>query len=690
MTVSGILLVFATGLWIALDPDWAHAYRLALAAHGLLAVLFVPAALRGLFRHLRRELPELAPLTAVAGMTLILCGFLLPHLPSGNIAPSLGAVLIVSVVVSGTVLWLGLRRWIARVVWRRATVLEIVHLLLWATCAATGPVLVVAALGGASAGASLTFLVHRVFGLAMVGIGTWALAERRLRARFSGATERAGAALGVVLAFAATIAGAAHGVAALRAPRPMTLHLSTVPLAERPVDERDPLPLAIDPALLAISRSCGGPAGCHPDVVSDHTRSSHARSMQPPHMRRSLELLASERGAQETPICFGCHDPGALARTDPSRIDLSADQGLACTACHAMRSARLAEGRHASVLTLALDPVRLEPFARAETSGAEVDRWTRLLIWLNPRAHGRALEPAILSSDGACLVCHGAQIHRSAPEPGCITCHMPPRGDLDHPSQAAAQIVVTEPARESTARSHRFLGSNVTLPVVLGDAESAALTARWLSSELLRDNVPNHDYGVDPERPELSDARRRGFFYVDAHVESEAPPVAGQAWRFHVRTRNELVNHGFPAGPMDLLEVWLELSVLDGTGREIFRSGFLDDSGRVPADAHRLGGHAVDAHGQPIDRYRVWDMDHEVIERAIALGESADDAFQVPIPANAGGFVSVRARWLYRELNPEFVEWAYGPEFASSTPLPAAEVARTFFQERVALSAARP
>ncbi len=697
---AGIAALLATGLWMALGREWSPLFRAGLVAHVVIGLLVVPTVLRGLYRRLSGSLPKLRPPAAIATLVLVTVSFILPYLriPIG-LPPQASAVIWGVLLVCGVVVWSGLKGWFAELEWSRARVLEVLHALLWALCAATGPLIV--ALGG---GRRLTLLfgVHSAGGLTMVVLGTLALL-RVLFGRWRAAGSRPGPMAAAVLGSAAVAGGIVWW--RIAPPASVALHLSAIPWSIRDPSERDALPLPVDPAMLSIASSCGDGSGCHAEVLADHRRSPHDRSMRTRHMERSLELLDSEAGPGNRTTCAGCHQPRLLAETRGEAA--RSQEGLSCVVCHAARAVELAGDPRKSTIALALDSRALSGFAAAEGKSGSLDRWTRLFVNLNPGAHGRSFKPALLGRDELCLACHRLQIEPSKHGPRCLTCHMPPRDALalgpesgDGASASAPPALASpedppwardprDPGADRAApeggatqpRSHFFPGTDAMLPTLLGDRGAAHLVRAWASSDLLMEDFPATEYAAIPsDAPPMGEERLAGFRYLDLRAVPGAPPRRGEPWRLRLVTTSRFIDHAFPAGPMDLLEMWLEVEVRDESGRLVFESGALGADHRVEPGAHRMGGYAVDANGAHVEHYQVWNTAREVVERHLVAGESTDDVFDVPIPADAGSLLTVRARWLYRELAQDYVEWAYG---AGAAPVPSIELARAFAQARV-------
>lgn len=663
----GITALLASGAYLAFGRAWTPELRLVLLAHVLVGVAVVPVVLRGLFRRLRSSVPELAPRTAFAALVLVVLVFLLPYLqiPIG-LSQRATAVVWVALAVSGAITWRGLRGWFGHVEWSARLVLEVLHALLWAIAAVTGPLLV--ALGGGRALAML-FAVHRFGGLFMVALGLVAAA----RVGWVRVCERRPLRWGEVAAVVGALAIVVLGVVEPRFRlREVTMHLSTIPWAEREPAERDALPLDLDPELLSLGKSCGAEKGCHGGVLSDHARSSHDRSLAPPHIARVFALLDTDTGPGNQTTCLGCHYPRALAEAPGAATDpLAAHSDMGCVFCHSVSAVEVARVGQAgrTAITLRVDERALEAFRLPERGDGHLGPLTRRALDLTLGAHGRSLAPAVLKTDAFCLACHGAQIEPAANARTCVTCHMPPRTQLR---------LAVDGDSESRAKSHLFPGTNLMLPFLRGDRPTMAVLDAWGSGAMLAEDFPPEEYRAIPKALPSMGAERLGEFrYLDARVVSLAPPRPGSEWPIEIRTTNLSIDHGFPAGPMDLLEMWLEVSVADESGRMLFASGELDGVGHVPPDARRMGGHAVDRDGGRLEHYRVWRSKGDVVERALELGETSADAFTVRLPADVGRQLTVRARWRYRELNPAFSAWAYD---GSPPAWPVLDVARAFGQ----------
>ena len=104
-------------------------------------------------------------------------------------------------------------------------------------------------------------------------------------------------------------------------------------------------------------------------------------------------------------------------------------------------------------------------------------------------------------------------------------------------------------------RSHRFIASNGMMPRLLeleGWQEQLELTEKWLRG--------------DYEIPEIADKWAEGpVVRIDLEVPDSAAPGTDVPVRV-VLTSNK-VGHDYPTGPLDIIQSWLEVRMVDAAGR---------------------------------------------------------------------------------------------------------------------------
>jgi hypothetical protein len=92
--------------------------------------------------------------------------------------------------------------------------------------------------------------------------------------------------------------------------------------------------------------------------------------------------------------------------------------------------------------------------------------------------------------------------------------------------------------------------------------------------------------------------------------------------------------------------MWLDVQILDSTGKEIYRSGNLDKEGTIVNDPRIFNAHALDKDGR--DTYKPWEIAKFKYNKTIPPKGSATEKFFVLIPDNARGDLTVHTVLRYR------------------------------------------
>ncbi len=672
-----IALTIASGVYVLASDSWNAAYRWNLILHPLLGIAATAILIGYAAKHLRDKLKSQVKV-GPGGLAVFL---LLPTLGivfgEGLVGPR--GLRWLPFVAALALLFRPVRGMIAFVVGRLRHVPSIVlgslALLSWAVALATGAALFP---WHAAPVAHDTLILHRV--LALVGGALYVThvlvvqvyrAERRDDAAAHEARrDRRFATAGIALATAVVLGIVAYEVLAHTAPEPTLL--ARLPDASHPAPPKSPY-AGVDRAALTATRSCALD-GCHPTVVDDFRHSNHFRSPETHHFQRIMALLESELGARNTLLCAGCHYPLAAATDEPDFRHYADAPGFTCVSCHALREVNLDAGPARS--TFVLDPPLAHLRMLVDANGEDEPSALALaLIRMNPIGHGRALRTRLVGENDLCLACHHNEIHASVDpgfeRPKCTSCHMQPQAMLDRPGNA---------------RNHLFPGANTAVPAVLDDPSTAETLRGFLTGEkkLYLDN-----WGSAWElRPRGESGQHRALWLrTSADLVGDVHP--GSTVELRINTTNVGIEHHFPAAPLDLIDVWLDVELRDAAGRVLLASGAVDERGYVDPAAHRLGGYVLDEHGRPLEYHRIWATGEEKIERHIANSESEVDRYTVAIPSDvAPGELELRARWNYRKLTQAFVDWAYDDTGRPAPRIPITSIGRIDARWPVVIEAA--
>ncbi|MCP4662430.1 MAG: hypothetical protein GY856_44090, partial [bacterium] len=213
----------------------------------------------------------------------------------------------------------------------------------------------------------------------------------------------------------------------------------------------------------------------------------------------------------------------------------------------------------------------------------------------------------------------------------CRECHMPLVDSTD-PAAGDPSDYNRSPD-DGKHRNHRFIASNSLLPEMLqleGWQEQVRLTELWLQGRY--------------EIPEIADKWAEGPV---VHLAIEAPEVAvpGETIPVQIILTANKVGHDFPTGPLDIIQSWVEIQVVDVEGNVIFSSGTRDERNFIEPGSFLFKAEPVDQYGNLIDRHNLWEMVGVRFRRALFPGFSDTVNYEISCPADVGGPVGEPARY---------------------------------------------
>ena len=187
-----------------------------------------------------------------------------------------------------------------------------------------------------------------------------------------------------------------------------------------------------------------------------------------------------------------------------------------------------------------------------------------------------------------------------------------------HDPAAGDSLDYNRSASDGKHRSHRFVGANQAMPVMLklpGGEEQAKLVEKWLRGEV--------------EIPEIASKWSKGPA-VAIELVSPKEATAGEAVALRVIITSNKVGHDFPTGPLDIIQAWVELMVTDGGGHVVFASGRRDERHRIEPGTFMFKAEPVDQYGNLIDRHNLWEMVGVRYRRSLFPGfsDTAEYSFQ--------------------------------------------------------------
>jgi len=473
---------------------------------------------------------------------------------------------------------------------------------------------------------------------------------------------------------------------------------------------------ALDADSLANSKTCGT-AGCHQQIYQEWLPSAHRYSAMDPLFQKVQSVMAEQNGPESTRYCGGCHDPISLFSGAKNLFaeDLTGlqgyQEGISCLSCHSIHktdlqgNANYVMGRPAAYLWQ----------WREDGLGKSMSDF---LIRTYPDQH-KQLSKRMYKAPEYCAACHKQFIDQEVNRVGwvqlqnqydnwkashwfvegdptrtveCRECHMP-------------LVDSTDPARgddtdynrrldDGKHRSHRFVAANSLVPALLelpGWEEQVRLTRAWLAG--------------DVEIPEIRDKWRDGPVVEIALDVPDAVEAGGELPIRVLLTANK-VGHDFPTGPLDIIQSWVEIHVVDENGRQVFSSGTRDEGNFIEPGSFLFKAEPVDQQGNLIDRHNLWEMVGVRYRRALfpgysdaveylvdcpgTLAPAGDGAAvwtdgqrvqQIDVPVPPPGHYRVEAALLYRKVDQFLINFLLGED--SGLTAPVVEMGRASAEVRV-------
>jgi tetratricopeptide (TPR) repeat protein len=428
----------------------------------------------------------------------------------------------------------------------------------------------------------------------------------------------------------------------------------------------------IQPGAFPSAEYCGT---CHQEAYSQWRQALHSNSFRTPFYRTSVNLLIRDntRGISFARHCDSCHNPiGVLgaALTEDARVDRAKfdSDGLTCMTCHSVVS--IGDSPATSSLNGNAAVTMGVPAVMVDEKGNRIPGQVPFdMILQHPERHSAAVMHDFLHKPEFCGACHKA----SLPSPlndykflraftafdewqqtkfsqrnpltfyqsdfkTCQTCHMM-RNAITHPDYGA---------KNGTLASHRWLAGNTAVPFYYGFKDQLDKTIEFLKTgnylkvDILAIKKSNDEKLIAP-------LGKASF--------SLAPSDVVEAY---VVVENTGIGHSFIPEVRDLYESWVEFTVKDADGKEIYHSGFLKPDGMLDPRAHSFTNRPVTDQGEFVDNHKVWTIHSTAYDNTVQGGRSVLVRYQFRMPADITGAVSVTAKVNYRHLRQSYLNNIFG------------------------------
>lgn len=417
----------------------------------------------------------------------------------------------------------------------------------------------------------------------------------------------------------------------------------------------------IDPKSFPTAEYCGH---CHQQAHAEWRQTAHANAFRNPWYVKNVNLLIDERGIEYTRHCEGCHNPIALvsgALTKGSTINRKFDDdGVTCSVCHSIQKVTT-RGTGSYVLGV---PSVLVDENDKPIYGMVPDK--EILAHLD--RHSKAVMRDFYRSSEFCAACHKAALPREEnhykwqraftvydewqqasfskqnPLPfyvkdkvsECQTCHM-------EKEPITSRDFGSEPGKLA---SHRWLGANTLMFKYYGYQQQLDKTIAFL-----RNNVLNVD-----------------IFALERNGEPVIAPLGNEPFTiepgddltFTVVIQNKGIAHNLVPEQRDFYESWVEFEAKDAAGHTLTHSGGLGADGALDPTAHSFTNRLINVNGTLNDLHQVWNTRVVAYNNSITSGRSQIVRYELKVPKDASGAITVTARVNYRRFNQHFIDFAMG------------------------------
>jgi len=424
----------------------------------------------------------------------------------------------------------------------------------------------------------------------------------------------------------------------------------------------------LQPGAYPTAEYCGT---CHQEAYSQWRQALHSNAFRTPFYRTSVNILIRDktRGIAFARHCDSCHNPiGVLgaALTEDSKVDRAKfdSDGLTCTTCHSVVSLDSTNGNASVKMGV--------PAVIVDENGERIPGQVPFgMILRHPERHSQAVMHDFLHKPEFCAACHKANLPATlndykftraftaydewqqskfsqrnpltfytADFTSCQGCHMK-RNPASLPEYGA---------KNGTFASHRWLAGNTAVPFYYGFDEQLNKTIEFLRAG----NYLNVDiFGFKKaDSDELIAPLGKASY-------SLAPNDAVEAY---VVIQNKNIGHSLIPEVRDLYEAWVEFTVKDANGKELYHSGFLKPDGMLDPRAHSFTNRPVTDEGEFVDNHKVWTIHSVAYDNSVQAGRSVLVRYQFRMPADASGAVTVTAKVNYRHLRQSYLNNIFGKD----------------------------
>jgi tetratricopeptide (TPR) repeat protein len=424
----------------------------------------------------------------------------------------------------------------------------------------------------------------------------------------------------------------------------------------------------LQPSAYPSAEYCGT---CHHEAYSQWRQALHSNAFRTPFYRTSVNLLIRDktRGIAFARHCDSCHNPiGVLsgALTEDSKIDRSEfdSDGLTCMTCHSVISLDSTNGNGSFKMGV--------PSVIVDEKGERIPGMVPFdMILKHPERHSKAVMHDFLHTPEFCASCHKANL------PVTLNDYKFIRAFTDYDEWQQSKFSQRNPltfytADFTTCQNCHMKRNAIALPDY-GAKNGTFASHRWLAGNTA---VPFY-YGFDEQLNKTIDFLREGnYLNVDifalrkADGDAMIAPLGRVSFNLspsenieaYVVVQNKNIGHSLIPEVRDLYEAWLEFTVKDASGKEIYHSGFLNPDGFLDPRAHSFTNRPVTDQGEFVDNHKVWTIHSVAYDNTVQAGRSVLIRYKFRLPADVQNAYTVTAKVNYRHLRQSYINNVLGKD----------------------------
>jgi len=399
------------------------------------------------------------------------------------------------------------------------------------------------------------------------------------------------------------------------------------------VETKSEKPQLFDPGAFEDPKVC---STCHRDIYNEWSKSMHANAWEDKWYQPNYLLAHQQTDGATDLLCGACHAPiaartGLLPPADGSKFDAASRRGISCDFCHTVSGVeQMFNMGHIS------EPGNVK---------------------LGPRGDGRSLYHEVKKTE----------IHTKADF--CGSCHM-----VIHPVTGVHIIDTWDDWKNNEYGKQGVRCQDCHMTPTPGISKTPGRAA-LMGKE--RENLPFHgfvggssyvqDAMGNPEQAELS----REFLRAAAEVKLAEKVSADGTLELTVDVHNVGAGHKIPTGTTYIRIMWLQIEVVDNTGKRVYTSGHIDDKNHVDPNAAFFRVLFRDAEGNLTGKS--WQAHGIGYDRRIPAKGKDSETYRITLPQK--GDYLVTARLMYRSMTQDFLDEGFKLTGEALPPVVSVEMA---------------